>query len=303
MSDLFAVGSQHGLRYIEEETFGVTPVGNMKALRHTSCGLAVLKDTFQSNELRSDRQISDFRHGAIQAAGEVGIEFSFAEYDDLLEGALFGEWSNDVLKAGTTRHSYSVRRRFDDIEVEGRFSGVMVNTFSLSIPANAMVTGSFGLVGKNGAYADQAEEAAITASEVYSPFDSFSGEMKEGDEVIAVVTSFDFTLMNALEHVFVVGANTAPRIVPGRSNLTGTVSAYFANKAMIDKFIAETESSVELTLQQDNVDYEILIPRLKYSGGDNPANAEGPIVISLPFQALRDSSEETNLVITRNETT
>ncbi len=303
MSQVFATGSQHGLRYIEEDDFGVTPAGNVKALRHTSTGLAVTKDTFQSEELRSDRQIADFQHGAIQAAGDVGFEFSFAEYDDLLEGALFGEWVGDVLKAGTTRHSYSMRRRFDDIGVEGRFRGVMVNTFSLSIPANAMVTGSFGLIGKEGEYADQASEAAIDASEAYSPFDSFTGEIKEGNATIAVVTSLEFVLANGLEPAFVVGANTTPRITSGRSNLTGTVSAYFANRIMLDKFIAETESSIELTLEQGNVDYEILIPRLKYSGGDNPAVGEGPIVIAMPFQAMRDSVEETNLVITRNEVT
>ena len=299
----FAVGSRHGLRYIEELTFGETPAGNMNALRHTSCGLAVNKDTFQSAELRTDRQISDLRHGDIQVGGPIAMELSYAEYDDLLEGALFGDWTNDVLKAGTTSHSYSFRRRFDDIGVNGVFTGCMVDTFNLSIPANAMVTGSFGIIGKEGTYADQESEDTVTASETYSPFDSFTGEIKEGGSVIAVVTSLDFTLANALDPASVVGANTAPTITSGSSLLTGTVSAYFQTKALLDKFINETESSLELTLESGNVDYSINIPRLKYTGGDNPANDQGPIMIGMPFQAMRDETEETNIVITRNETT
>ena len=97
-----------------------------------------------------------------------------------------------------------------------------------------------------------------------------------------------------------MGSNTTPAIVPGRSNLTGTVSAYFENATLLTKFIAETESSIEFTLGNGTTkSYTFLIPRIKYSGGDNPASGEGPIVISMPFQALYDSSEATNLKITR----
>jgi len=389
----FAAGSYHGLSFIEETTFGTTPAGDPTALRHTSCGLGISKDGFQSNELRADRMISDFRHGVIRAQGDIGIEFSYGEFDSILEGALFGEWSDNVLKAGTTAKSYTLRRRFADIFLDGVFTGCMFNGFSLSIPANAMVTGSFDVIGKEGSYAgtqhtatltitaavgaeaggdvtttiaggtpvtttladgDSASAAAekiaasiddsslysasatdevititynavdgdntvvydpdtteaagtvsdiaasaITASQTHAPFDSFTGVLKEGDTEIAVITSIDFNLQNGLEPTFVVGANTTPRIVPGRSNLTGSISAYFENKALLDKFIDETESSIELELGSTNNKYDFLIPRIKYTGGDNPASGEGPIVLNMPFQALYDTTEETNLKITR----
>jgi len=364
----FAAGSYHGLSYIAETTFGTTPAGTYQALRHTNCSLALTKDGFQSNELRDDRQISDFRHGVLRVGGDIGIEFSYSEFDDMLEAALFGEWSDNVLKAGTTAKSFTMRRRFADILLDGFFTGCMVNSFNLSIPANAMVTGGFGLVGKSASYSGSLHTVTITATNectsagdatvtvagvettvalttseddttevataIATALDAVSGYTatsssavvtltypavdgvyavsysagttgatatvgQENSSTIAVITSIELNLQNGLEPTFVVGSNSTPSITPGRSNLTGTVSAYFENKTLLDKFINETESSIELELGSTSNKYDIEIPRIKYTGGENPASGEGPIVINMPFQALYDSGEGTNLKITR----
>ena len=47
-----------------ETTYGVSPsVGGAQLLRRTDFALDISKDTYQSNEIRTDLQISDFRHG------------------------------------------------------------------------------------------------------------------------------------------------------------------------------------------------------------------------------------------------
>lgn len=304
----FASGGSHGLTYVAEPQFGnpgATPT--MKALRHTSCGLVLSKDSFQSNELRNDRQISDLRHGAIRAGGDIGIEFSYGEFDALLEGALFGDWEANVLKAGTKEKSFTFQRAFTDIGQYGIFKGCMISGFSLNIPANAMITGSFSVVGKEAEYKNTPiVGTAATPSQTFSPFDSFSGALKEGGANVAVITSIDLGLDNRLEPVFVVGSKFTPKIVAGRSNLTGSVSAYFQDGAMLDKFINETESSIEFIFgpmtgggEPGPNSYKFTIPRLKYSGGDNPASGEGPIVLNMPFQGLLDSVSGTNLIIER----
>jgi hypothetical protein len=264
------------------------------------------KDTFESEELRDDRQIADLRHGQQQTGGDIGFELSFAEYDDLLAGALFGDWASDTLKVGTAVHSYSFRRRYNDIGVEGLFRGCMVNNFSLSVPANNIVTGSFGIVGADGEYVDSPTEATIVPSETYDAFDSFTGEISEGGTPIAIVTSLDLTLTNNIDPAFVVGSAISPRMNPGKSNLTGTVSAYFQDKSLIQKFIDETISSISFTLERvadTTVSYTFTIPKLKYTGGDNPADGDGSIMLDLPFQALYDDVEDTNLKIDRLITT
>jgi hypothetical protein len=98
-----------------------------------------------------------------------------------------------------------------------------------------------------------------------------------------------------------VGDPTTPQIVPGRSNVTGTVRAKFENLTALNKFINETESSISVTLESDEGgDWTILIPRIKYSGGEiNVTSPDEAVEINMPFQALRDSSEATNIKITR----
>ena len=87
-----ASGSRQALKYVEEATYGVTPATpEFRHFRHNSNTLNLTKDAFQSEELRSDRQIADFRHGARQAGGDVVSEFSAESHDAMLAAALCGE--------------------------------------------------------------------------------------------------------------------------------------------------------------------------------------------------------------------
>lgn len=65
-------------------------------LRRVSSGLTLSKDTFQSAEIRSDRQIADFRHGTKRVQGPVDGELSPLTYGDWFEAALRGTWAAAV---------------------------------------------------------------------------------------------------------------------------------------------------------------------------------------------------------------
>lgn len=301
----FASGSSHGLSFVPEVTYGTTPVTPaMVFLRHTSCGIGLGKDSMQSNELRSDRQISGFRHGAKRVQGDIAFEFSAEEFDPLLEAALFGTFAAIApltLKAGTTPKSFTFERAFNDVtpKIYGKFSGCMINTFSLNVPANAMVTGSFGVIGQTGSYSGTPLKALPAASKTHTPFATFNGTISEGGSATAIVTSVSLSLQNGLEPAFVIGSDMAAKLTSGRCNVTGQVSAYFDSMVLLNKFLNETESSLSFTLTEDGRGYTFELPKIKYSGGDNPASGEGPIQLNLPFQALYDSTAGTNLSITK----
>lgn len=77
-----------------EEDFAVIPTsGNPKALRFTGESLDFTLNTTKSAEIRSDRQVSDLVTIGAAATGGINIEWSFAEYDTLLEAVLQGTWS------------------------------------------------------------------------------------------------------------------------------------------------------------------------------------------------------------------
>lgn len=383
-----ADGSRHSLRYVPEATYGVVPANPaFRPVRHVGTTLGMTKEALQSNELRQDRQIADFRLGARQAAGDISIELSFGSFDDLLEAALCGTWVaasstgqaqlsasvgkltraagsfltdgiavNDVviasgfttagnngrfrvtaatatdltvtplqgqtmaveaagarqvdtlratLKAGVLRRSFTFERLFSDLAAAAkpyhRFTGVEVNTLALTIAANAMVTGTFGVIGK-GFSTDTAALAGATvaAPTTTAPVDSFTGTLNESGSPIAVVTEIGLSLTNGMATRFVVGSKETIRPSIARSNVTGNVTAYFEDSVLLDKFINEAASSVSFeTPDGDGNRYRITLPRIKYTGGQPDVSGEGPITLNMPYQALLDPVTGTNLMIER----
>lgn len=297
----FASGSHHGLRFIKEGAFGETPANPaMRALRHTSCSLVLNKDSFTSNELRKDAQISDMRSGVKQISGDIGIEFSYGEYDDFLAAAVRGEWNGDILKAGVTVPYFTIESIFADIDRYETFTGCAINNLSLQIQTNAMVTGTLGIIGKSAKFAQTPTATSELPSHTAAPLDGFNGDLREGGVTVATITSISLSIENGIEAANVLGSDEAAALVAGRINITGSISAYFSNMDLLSKFIEEAESEIEVTLGTGGPgSYRIHLPRIKYSGGSNPVDGEGPIMLDMPFQALLDECTGTNIIIER----
>lgn len=95
-----ADSSRTQLYYIPESTWGTTPASAMTELRYTSESLGYTINNATSNEVRSDRQITDLIQTGASAAGAVNLEYSYNAYDILMESALFSTWSTTVAVAG-----------------------------------------------------------------------------------------------------------------------------------------------------------------------------------------------------------
>lgn len=299
-----ANGAQHSLHYVAESTYGTTPATpTWTPLPHTGTTLALTKDGIESEKLRGDRQVEDFRHGNKSISGDITGELEYAAFDDMLEAALCGSWTLDELKAGTTRRSFTFERKFGDLATPEyhRYTGCEVNALSISVSPNSMVTTTFGIIGK-----DLTTNTSQVASSVYSsdvgnsPFDSFTGSITEGGVSIGVVTALELSLENGIEPLFAVGSQTTNRPSIGKSRLTGTLTTYFESKALYDKFINETSSSIALTLTDlDGNDYLIELGNVKYNSGQPDVSGEGAVTIALEFVGLYDDTDQSNIVITR----
>lgn len=300
----FASGARSYLAYIAETVFNTTPATpELNELRTTGNSIALSKETLESEEIRSDRQITDLRHGNVSVGGDINVELSHGALNDFLEAALGGSWTADVLKAGTAFKSFTMERGFTDIDQYLVFKGVVLNTLAINIATNAIAKATFGVLGASASAAAGASidtSGGLTPIGTAEPYDGFTGAINEGGNAIAIVTALEFSLANGAEQAFVIGSNESPEIALGRSNITGQITAYFEDAALLNKFIDETISSIDVTLTRGSDTLKFDLPSIKYTGGDIPVDGEGPRLITLPFQALRDDTEESNIVITRS---
>lgn len=93
-----------GLRFFKSsQRTAPIPAGPfvLKQLRYTGTpNLAFTPNTIASEEIRSDRQLSDLILVGAEAGGDTGIELSYAAFDDLIQGAMFNTYTATISKTG-----------------------------------------------------------------------------------------------------------------------------------------------------------------------------------------------------------
>jgi hypothetical protein len=298
----FAQGSRSSLSYIVESTFGTTPAGNFTNLPFSTHSLNLTKDRVAGNDIQADRMPRVDRHGNRQVSGDIVADLRDADYDPLLEAAMLGAFSTDVLKVGTTPKFFSMEDYAADIDQARLFTGMTVNTLGVSLAPNQMVTGTFGMVGKDMTISgtEKTQDAASGAA----PYDAYSGDLKIADNggvlaASAIVTGLDFTVTNSFAPTFVIGDDAAPSLEYGRAEVEGTLTAYFEDAALINRFLNETETALEASVGDGTNTLTFLFPRIKVNSADVGVDGPTSRIVNISFVALYDTTEASNLVITR----
>lgn len=105
--------SRVNLSYLVETTWGQVPAAALTDLRFTSERLKQATNTTRSREIRSDRQIPDIIRTRIEAQGGFDFEMSYGAFDDLIAGAMMGDWSTAVNISGTDISSVSADNSYN----------------------------------------------------------------------------------------------------------------------------------------------------------------------------------------------
>ena len=309
----FAQNSRSGLSYIVESTFGTTPAGDFTTIPQNTNSLNLTKDRVQGNEIQPDRMLRVDRHGNRQVGGDIVVDLRDSDLDPFLESAMFGVWdatpvaAPDVLKTGVTPKYFSIEDAANDIAQYRLFTGMAVSSLAISIAPNQMVTATFSMMGKDMTISGTGK--TVVAASTAQPFDAYSGVLAIGDvasaTTAAIVTSIDFTIDNGIAPTFVVGSESTPQLEYGMAAVEGTFTAYFEDASLINRFINEVESELIVNVNDPtgNNQYTFTFPRIKINGADVPVDGgTGSRVITLPFVALYDATEGSNLVISRPDT-
>ncbi len=265
--------ARHAAFYAAESTYGTTPENPaFKPIRHTGMTLGAQRESLQSEELRPDRQIQDFRLGTIMLAGDISTELSFESFDDFLEAVLMGTWTPKAVSAVATISAAASDDSFNDsgngFVLAGFEEGDVIITSGFSEPAN---NGNFRITSVDagkiivetlaGGIADLVDDAAeaghtLTTNESilkagtirrsFSMLREFTDQDAEpfhlykGTELNTLALSVDPT--SIISAVF--GAMGRESMAPSEDAPTGSTFSAATDTAPLDAFTGELKSGV-----------------------------------------------------------
>lgn len=299
--------SQVGLFFLPEVTWGTTPASALTAMRYTSEDLAETIETKASDEVRADRMVSDLSRVGFGVGGSINFEYSVGTWDAFLEAALGGAFAVDILKNGSTKKSFTLEKKFADKALFHSFTGMMINSLSLSIASKQVITGKMDFIGKAGATAavsvGTGDPTAATTFDIMTASANV-GTLKEGGSALGAgiyLKKIDLQISNGLRGMDAVGNQGNVGVGQGRFELTGVVEAYFESWALYNKFKAGTATSLEFTITDGTKSDVVLIPKIKFSDAKvvGPGNGQD-VMVPLSFTALYDSVETCMIKWTRD---
>ena len=210
-------------------------------------------------------------------------------------------------KVGDVQPSMGLERRYSapgSVLAYARYGGVKVSTLTLGARASGELTAEVGLIGASESFEETEYDSAPT-EETFRRFQQFQAAIKEADTAISgTITEMDMSLNMGLEDdAYTVGDQGVRGDIPeGLINLEGSINALFRNtsKALLDKALAGTETSLELTFAIDETaSLSFKFPELELAR--QAPTVEGPrgVRITLPWVAyFDDAAEDSSVVVT-----
>lgn len=296
-----AQGSQVQIAFVPEVTLGTTPTTpQTQLIEFNSFTGALNADTLTDPSINPSRQRSYSRRGNVMAEAGVEVVLCPDNYDAFIEAALMGTWTTNVLKIGTTRKPFSIEQGFTDIAQYRTFTGMVVNTMEVNVPVDALVTTTFNFMGTNtSAFSGTSIDSTPTAITAKDKFFHEGGVFKEGGSTVGYLSAISFTVDNGYDASYALGSTGVRDLTSGTVSITGSVTGLFESVAFYNKFVNNTESSIEFTLTAGAESMTFLFPRVKYTAGNLPVDGDGPVTVEMEFEAIYDSVEATSLKITR----
>lgn len=309
----FSQGAQTRLSIAAETSFGVLPSGTgqpaFSVLPIKTHSVNLVKERVQGADILSGRMASVDRHGNRTVSGNLEVDLRRTDYDRLLESAFFNTFAANVINIGTTPQFFALEDGALDISQFRRFSGCAVNTATFNLAPNQLVQTTFDIVGRDMVQASASLDAAHTSASGNAPFDSFNGAVFEGGlgpaDDICIVSALTFSIANDMTPAFVLlceaNGSRAAQMQFGMATVEGTMTVYYQDATLINKFLNETETSLSVTVDDPAGvnSYTFYFPRIKYNGASVPLADPKSRFIELPFVALKDSSTGTSLRLTR----
>ena len=230
-------------------------------------------------------------NGTSSPENEVNIDgetFSLTDLTDLSE--------SKFIRASNARRSFSLLREFSD--QTGKpfilFSGLEVSALNITAATNQIAKGVFSFMGRShiGPSANAPDGSEFLPAVDSEAYDTFTGDMKIDNVATCIVTDYSLTIDNGLQARYAVGCDSPQDPSVGQSSVSGSLTLYFEDSTIYEKYVDEESIALELTLADTDGDtLTVKVPNCHMGTGTQPdVSGDGPITLTVPFTAHGDPS-------------
>lgn len=204
---------------------------------------------------------------------------------------------------GVALNTFALERQYVDLgNVRARYHGCAVEAFNLAIAAEAIITGSFGIMG-------QQESSGTTSFGSGYTLAPSNGVMNAIDDVPKIIINGSTTVMNSLSMAaknnlrgrMVIGNVGPVSIGTGSFDITGTAQVYFSDATLITHYLSFNRVPISWVMEDSTGKaYVIELPAVKFTSGQRVAGQQNADVIAdLAFTAYRHSTDDITMRIAR----
>lgn len=296
-----ASNSKSKLGLVVETALGSNPLTALTVQPFSSFSLNPTTAELTDTRKTGSREMSAVVTGNRTFAGTMTGPLSYGNYDSLLESAMFSAWTANVLKVGETLKSFTMELGQADISQYMNYGGVVCNGFTIDSTAEGLTNVSFDLLALDGAITDVGAPYSVAPVVVNDAFKTCNGSIQEGGVDIAYVNAVNLTLTNNMTPLNFWGTCASSDYNVGMADITGTLSLFFQDEVVLNKYLSGEYSSLQFTLSDAaGNQLKFFLPRIKYSGATlDVAEGNDNRLIELPFRAVKNVTEGSGLVITR----
>lgn len=220
---------------------------------------------------------------------------------------------NDEVGIGTTRNSYSVEKKFNDLTNKGIvYKGAYVDGFQLTAAYGDIVKGSFNFAAATYTPVDAAVDFITNARAVDAPATStslngsvdmaFLASSDSGtfEGVNFCIQSIDITLANNLQAQNCIGKVGPDNYTLGQASVSISMSAYLSDDSwgLLAKKLSQESFSLGFILKNSGGHYGFFMPAIQVSFDDPSSGGQNTdIILSMQGVAKVGDSSEKSLYI------
>lgn len=218
-------------------------------------------------------------------------------------------WFGDYLRNGSTKMSSTVQLGFLDQDPVNyiTFAGLTPTTLSLNFEPRRPLVGSVGFLGLTASISETATDAspdAATSTEVMNAVSDVGLIAEGGSAVVApnYIQRLSINVNNRLREDGGVGIFGIATVGVGRLQITGDFRTYFGTRAIYEKLVNSTATTIASVIGKNNQAYVFYLPKVKIRGGspDIPGTDQ-PVLVNGELVALRDPTTDAMIQFDRLE--